>query len=140
MTFRENQLISIVLDGQMRRGRIRSCDHTSRLDSLYLYVGGRARGLTPDRIDLSQLTPETEGISWARGWNTQDAKALETAQALAPTEPPALGEAGKKLIRALTNTIAAKPKTVKAAIGTFAHNFLAQSVFNQITQPKPSKP
>ena len=130
----ENQLISVVLDGQIRRGRIRRVkDAGTELTHLVLDVRGQ-------RIKLSQLTPETEGITWARGWNTQDAKALETAHALAPTEPPTLGEAGKKLIRTLGNTIAAKPKTVKAAVGTFVNNFLAQSVFNQITQPKPPKP
>jgi hypothetical protein len=109
---RENQLISIVLGDQIRRGRIRRINQSQSPFVLDVVLDVRGR-----HFDLAILAPETEGIRWARGWNTEAAKALGVAHALAPPTPPGLGEAGKKLLSAFGKALVERPTEVIAAIG-----------------------
>lgn len=141
---RERQLISIVLTGEIRRGRIRCCDPDgTRPDGLYLAVGGRARGLTPQRIDLSQLTPETEGVTWARGWNTEAAKALETALALSDDTKVTPRVSWSSAVKTGLGALAAK-NPAKASLGEAFHaflgGFLADVAFQTAKQQSPAPP
>lgn len=99
---REGELISIVIDGKIRWGRIRRNN-----DGLHLDVRG---------MKVFALDPALEGVKWARGWKSAAAKALAVSTSLDEPKTPTIGEAGRKLIHLLGKAVVERPDEVLDAV------------------------